>query len=262
MNAMVKPSSCAALLSCLLAVASLAHPRVVTTEGEFEEAVDQSPGRLVVVSFQSAECGENCELMLEPVLQLTEEQSGSAKFYVIDAEESFEVALAAGIEVLPTIQFYLNGLQVGHLEGPDEAELFDQTFATAMDLAARTVKSAAESGGQAPEPMSMSTGSWLPGRWLAERTRLALPALEASPTCVAQAVGPAITNAGQDRASELVRSQALNLARSNVDREKALEQMRKQAVAQARKDVEAHAAEHRRDIARQAVPSCPLIKQG
>lgn len=105
-----------------------------TSEREFDDLLDNNPDRLVVLNFDSLRCGESCEAMTRAFLEHAGAQSADTVFASVDAEEAFEVTLVAGVEAVPTVKFYLNGLQLYYLEGADQAEMFPYVFSSALDM--------------------------------------------------------------------------------------------------------------------------------
>lgn len=248
-----------AFAKCLCFISTTAVSGVtiaqVVSEAQFDRVIDNKPGRLAVISFDSPACGESCRVMKLPFIRLSEIFSDTVDFAMVDAENAFEVAMVAGIEVVPSVQFYLNGLQVGNIDGPDEAEQLRQKLEALIELARSSRRSLKENLPQ--EPSSRISVLERLQRWLSEglarlgESTLALPA---PPVAAAPAAFPAssaqpghpkavASSPAKPAAAAASAGTALaqGLAQSGTERGQAMAHLQAQAQAQARADARAHA---------------------
>lgn len=75
------------------------------TSQEYEQAV-KSP-KLSIIDFSATWCGP-CQ-MLAPTIEKLSDEISDADFYSVDIDEQRELAIAKGIEVVPTVLFVKNG---------------------------------------------------------------------------------------------------------------------------------------------------------
>lgn len=270
---MVRFSSLAVLSACSLTTV-VRGVKVVASEREFDDAIDNFPGRLVVVNFDTPTCGESCEVMRRPFLDFSRAHSANAEFVTINAQKAFDVFLAAGVVAVPTIRFYLDGLQIGHLQGPEEAEMLPQTFKAAAELARPCDPVAKAASCADPVEATPALPEAKP-----RLTTVALPEAAARPATAVASAGvvkrtsatqPATTVAAagivkRAQATEVAKAVAAN-AQSHAERTKGLEYMRAQALAQAQATAHWHAqaqghASMIRSIAQPRMTPCAVHSQ-
>ena len=107
---------------CELTTARLPSPRQMVaqlaTKADFDKALVDAGGKLVVVDFTATWCGP-CQ-RIAPIFTKLAEEMTDVVFVKIDVDENEETAQACGIESMPTFQFYESGLKVHEFSGASE----------------------------------------------------------------------------------------------------------------------------------------------
>ena len=96
----------------------------LNTKVEFDEALKNSGGKLVVVDFSATWCGP-CKMIGPKFLAMSNEFT-DVLFYKVDVDLNDETAEACGIQAMPTFLFFKGGkdpLKDHTLKGADESKL-------------------------------------------------------------------------------------------------------------------------------------------
>ena len=103
------------------------------TDANFEETVTSSP--IIIVDFWASWCGP-CK-MFAPIFEATSEQYPDVVFGKLDTEANTQISSAAGIEAIPTLMVFRDGIlvfkQAGALPAAALQEVVDKVKALNMD---------------------------------------------------------------------------------------------------------------------------------
>ena len=96
--------------------------RIINTLTEFQDLLELSNTKLVVINFSVVWCGP-CRY-IDPIYELMAEEYTQVEFCKVDVDESLEVAEHLRISAMPTFKF-LKGREVVGQEvmGADEVQL-------------------------------------------------------------------------------------------------------------------------------------------
>lgn len=90
---------------------------------EYHALLETSNTKLVVIDFYADWCGP-CVKIAPLFQQLAEEKDNEeVEFAKVDVDNAEDVAVACGIEAMPTFQFYKSGSKVDELQGANKDEL-------------------------------------------------------------------------------------------------------------------------------------------
>mmetsp|Transcript_7616 Transcript_7616/g.15667 ORF Transcript_7616/g.15667 Transcript_7616/m.15667 type:complete len:107 (-) Transcript_7616:282-602(-) len=96
--------------------------KYVESTAEFEELIlKKSLEKLVVVDFTATWCPP-CR-MIGPHFETLAEETPEAIFVKVDVDDQAEIAASAGIEAMPTFQFFKGGKKVKGFAGADIGQL-------------------------------------------------------------------------------------------------------------------------------------------
>ena len=90
----------------------------INTKEEFDALLASSGSKLVVVDFTATWCPP-CRAIAPKFAELSEKVEGYATLVKVDVDENSATASAAGIQCMPTFQFYKDGEKIYQLEGAD-----------------------------------------------------------------------------------------------------------------------------------------------
>lgn len=88
---------------------------------EFDELIEASESKLVVVDFTASWCGP-CR-MISPVMDQLEQEYTNVKFVKVDVDDADEIASKAGIRAMPTFHFYKGGEKIEEFKGANVGKL-------------------------------------------------------------------------------------------------------------------------------------------
>ena len=88
---------------------------VVGTLAEFQNLTSSSGGKLVVIDFTATWCGP-CQ-RIKPFFHSLSDVYGDVVFVQVDVDANSETAQAAGIQAMPTFQFYKGGSKIHEFRG-------------------------------------------------------------------------------------------------------------------------------------------------
>lgn len=91
------------------------------TKADFDAALAEAGGKLVVIDFSAAWCGP-CK-MIAPKYEAMSQEFTDVIFYKIDVDTNDETSESEGIQAMPTFIFYREGKRVDSLRGANEAKL-------------------------------------------------------------------------------------------------------------------------------------------
>lgn len=95
--------------------------RWLGTKSDFDAALSEAGGKLVVIDFSAAWCGP-CK-MIAPKFEAMSQEFGDVDFFKVDVDENDETSEAQRVAAMPTFIFYRNGKEVDRLKGANEAKL-------------------------------------------------------------------------------------------------------------------------------------------
>ena len=81
------------------------------TLAEYNEAVTASSEKLLVIDFTASWCPP-CQMISPKFVGMAEEFGEGVTLVKIDVDENAEAAQAAGIEAMPTFQFFKGGVKI------------------------------------------------------------------------------------------------------------------------------------------------------
>ena len=90
---------------------------MLKTKAEFDTKI-ATPGKLVVVDFTASWCPP-CQMIAPKFADLAEQLGDSAVLVKVDVDENAEAAQAAGINCMPTFQFFKDGAKIHEIQGAD-----------------------------------------------------------------------------------------------------------------------------------------------
>lgn len=85
-------------------------------QGEFDRAIVDSKGRLVVVEFYTSTC-PNCAAMVPVYEEVAGAMENDAVFYKVNANENQGLAMRFGIMGVPAFKFFCKGQEVAGIVG-------------------------------------------------------------------------------------------------------------------------------------------------
>ncbi|CAI2378790.1 unnamed protein product [Moneuplotes crassus] len=91
---------------------------------EFNDFLNDNPGKLVVIDFFATWCGP-CQFIGPYVEQLAEADKlkGKAVFAKVDVDKNDDASAEYGVEAMPTFMLFLNGSKVDSVRGADIRKL-------------------------------------------------------------------------------------------------------------------------------------------
>lgn len=95
--------------------------RELNTKADFDAALAEAGGKLVVIDFSAAWCGP-CK-MITPKYEAMSQEFTDVIFYKIDVDTNDETSESEGIQAMPTFIFYREGKKVDSLRGANEGKL-------------------------------------------------------------------------------------------------------------------------------------------
>jgi thioredoxin 1 len=93
----------------------------ITSTAQFNQIVDGSPGKLVVVDFFATWCGP-CKA-IAPHVQSMASAYPAVTFIKVDGDKNRSLAMIKKIEAYPTFHFYKNGSLIDEVRGADPKQL-------------------------------------------------------------------------------------------------------------------------------------------
>eukprot|EP01012_Entosiphon_sulcatum_P059210 TRINITY_DN83565_c0_g1_i1.p2 TRINITY_DN83565_c0_g1~~TRINITY_DN83565_c0_g1_i1.p2 ORF type:complete len:104 (+),score=40.12 TRINITY_DN83565_c0_g1_i1:47-358(+) len=88
---------------------------------EFHEVIKS--GKLVVIDWFATWCGP-CKA-ISPYVEELQKEHGDVEFFKVDVDELEDLSREAGIQAMPTFQFYKNGAKVDEFKGANRGTLKD-----------------------------------------------------------------------------------------------------------------------------------------
>merc|ERR1712196_432837 len=95
--------------------------KMLATKADFDAALKDAGGKLVVVDFTATWCGP-CQ-RIAPVFAKMAEEMPDVVFVKVDVDENEETAGECGIQAMPTFQFYKEGAKVHEFSGASEEKI-------------------------------------------------------------------------------------------------------------------------------------------
>merc|ERR1712086_413705 len=99
------------------------------TLAEFDEIKSASADKLVVIDFTATWCPP-CQMIGPKFVAMAEEFGDAVIMVKIDVDENAEAAQAAGIEAMPTFQFFKGGAKIDQIRGANEPGLREPSTST------------------------------------------------------------------------------------------------------------------------------------
>uniref|UniRef100_A0A7S2WLZ4 Thioredoxin n=1 Tax=Eucampia antarctica TaxID=49252 RepID=A0A7S2WLZ4_9STRA len=95
--------------------------KYIETDAEFQELMEQSSSKLVVIDFTATWCGP-CQ-MIAPVFEKMSDEFTDVIFIKVDVDKADTIAQKCGIKAMPTFQYYKDGKKVDEICGADAAKI-------------------------------------------------------------------------------------------------------------------------------------------
>ena len=95
----------------------------IKTKDEFEEIIEDSEGKLIVIQFTAVWC-KPCKKIL-PKLKELSIKYGNTYCFKVDADKVEELTNKFNVKTLPTFLFYKNGKKLDECSGADTKKLED-----------------------------------------------------------------------------------------------------------------------------------------
>ena len=93
--------------------------KVLKTLAEYNEVVAASTDKLLVIDFTATWCPP-CQMIGPKFVAMAEEFGDAVTMVKVDVDENAEAAQAAGIEAMPTFQFFKGGVKIDQVRGANE----------------------------------------------------------------------------------------------------------------------------------------------
>ena len=89
--------------------------KMIKSQGEWMELMEQSKEKLVVVDFTATWCGP-CQ-MIAPHFEAMSQEYTNVIFVKVDVDDQSDIAQMCGVRAMPTFQFFKNGEKVDDMCG-------------------------------------------------------------------------------------------------------------------------------------------------
>eukprot|EP01083_Nonionella_stella_P255865 877635_1 len=93
----------------------------IKTDAEFQELMEKSKEKLVVIDFTASWCGP-CR-MIAPVFEQMAVDNPTVIFIKIDVDDADQLAAKCGVSAMPTFMFYKDGKKIEEFKGANQNAL-------------------------------------------------------------------------------------------------------------------------------------------
>ena len=101
----------------------------LATKAEFDACLTEAGDKLVVVDFTASWCPP-CQMIKPKFHAMADDEAYKGiDFYQLDVDANGEGSQAAGIQCMPTFQFFKGGAKVDELQGANEGNLKEKLAA-------------------------------------------------------------------------------------------------------------------------------------